>query len=71
MVKLQNRGDAFQTLIRSIIGQQISGKAASSIWNKLVSHFKEVVSYQKILKSNFEDLKQLGLSSQKVTISII
>ena len=64
-VKLQNRGDAFQTLIRSIIGQQISGKAASSIWNKLVSHFKEVVSYQKILKSNFEDLKQLGLSSQK------
>ena len=31
-VKLQSRGDAFVTLARSIVGQQISVKAAAAIW---------------------------------------
>ena len=31
---LGTRGDAFQTLARSIVGQQISVKAAQSIWNR-------------------------------------
>ena len=31
---LGGRGDAFQTLARSIVGQQISVKAAQSIWNR-------------------------------------
>ena len=30
---LVSRGDAFQTLARSIVGQQISVKAAQSVWN--------------------------------------
>ena len=33
---LKARGDAFYTLARSIVGQQISVKAADSVWNKLV-----------------------------------
>ena len=32
--RLQSRGDAFTTLARSIIGQQISVKAAQSVWDK-------------------------------------
>ncbi len=35
--RLQSRGDAFTTLARSIVGQQISVKAAQSVWDKLVS----------------------------------
>ena len=31
-VRLQSRGDAFTTLARSIVGQQISVKAAQSVW---------------------------------------
>jgi len=34
-VCLQSRGDAFQTLARSIVGQQISVKAAQSVWDRL------------------------------------
>jgi DNA-3-methyladenine glycosylase II len=35
--RLQSRGDAFTTLARSIVGQQISVKAAQSVWSKLVA----------------------------------
>ena len=31
---LESRGDAFVTLARSIVGQQISVKAAQSVWNR-------------------------------------
>ncbi len=34
---LGTRGDAFQTLARSIVGQQISVKAATSIWNRFAA----------------------------------
>ena len=35
--RLQSRGDAFTTLARSIVGQQISGKAAQSVWDKFAA----------------------------------
>ena len=34
---LASRGDAFQTLARSIIGQQISVKAAQSVWERFAA----------------------------------
>jgi len=34
---LVSRGDAFVTLARSIVGQQISVKAAQSVWNKFAA----------------------------------
>jgi DNA-3-methyladenine glycosylase II len=34
-IHLQSRGDPFQTLARSIVGQQISVKAAQSVWDRL------------------------------------
>jgi DNA-3-methyladenine glycosylase II len=34
--RLESRGDAFTTLARSIVGQQISVKAAQSIWDRFV-----------------------------------
>ena len=35
--RLQSRGDAFTTLARSIVGQQISVKAAQSVWDKFAA----------------------------------
>lgn len=35
--RLQSRGDAFTTLARSVVGQQISVKAAQSVWNKFTA----------------------------------
>ena len=35
--KLQSRGDAFTTLCRSVVGQQISVKAAQSVWNRFAA----------------------------------
>jgi DNA-3-methyladenine glycosylase II len=32
--RLQSRGDAFTTLARSVVGQQISVRAAQSVWNR-------------------------------------
>ena len=40
---LANRGDPFQTLARAIVGQQISVKAADSVWARFAG-YAEIVS---------------------------
>ena len=53
----------FQTLARSIVGQQISGAAASSVWNRM----KEAKLATEDVISNLEpdDMMPLGLSRRK------
>ena len=41
--RLQSRGDAFTTLARSIVGQQISVKAAQSVWDRFVGAARRAV----------------------------
>ena len=41
--RLQSRGDAFTTLARSIVGQQISVKAAQSVWGNFVEAHRRAV----------------------------
>lgn len=62
---LTSRGDAFYTLARSIAGQQISVKAADSIWRRLEAHVGEVAP-ARVLAAEATDLRALGLSQQKV-----
>ena len=38
---ITSRDDLFQTLVRSIVGQQISVLAADAIWGRLVAHLGE------------------------------
>ena len=62
---LFSKSDPFFTLARSIVGQQISVKAAQSVWNKLESRVLEISPiYIKNMHSN--TLKSVGLSGQKV-----
>jgi len=58
------RDKYFITLIRSVIGQQISVKAAHSIWIKFSKKYKKI-SPDRISKENIKSLKKIGLSKQK------
>ena len=63
---LRSREDPFGTLIKSIVGQQISVKAAESIYKKLLQLFGDDVSPRKLLSYNNQALKEIGLSRQKI-----
>ncbi|MCV0438682.1 MAG: DNA-3-methyladenine glycosylase 2 family protein [Hydrogenophaga sp.] len=62
---LQSRGDAFVTLARSIVGQQISVKAAQSVWDRFEQLPKKMVPAQ-VLKLKVDDMRATGLSARKV-----
>ena len=62
---LFTKSDPFLTLSRSIVGQQISVKAAQSVWDRLEIKIKKVTP-QNIKKLHSNSLKSVGLSRQKV-----
>ena len=62
---LVGRGNAFVTLVRSIVGQQLSVKAAASIWEKLTSGLGAVTP-KSLAAIPDEQLRTAGLSRQKV-----
>jgi DNA-3-methyladenine glycosylase II len=62
---LQTRGDAFVTLARSIVGQQISVKAAQTVWDRFALLPKQVTAAN-VLKLKVDDMRAAGLSVRKV-----
>jgi DNA-3-methyladenine glycosylase II len=62
---LVSRGDAFSTLARSIVGQQISVKAAQTVWNRFALLPKKMVPAA-VLKLKVDDMRASGLSARKV-----
>ena len=64
-LELISRGDLFYTLIRSIIGQQISVKAASTVWSRLSEKVGEIIP-ENILSQSTDELRNCGLSGKKV-----
>ena len=62
---LESRGDAFVTLARSIVGQQISVKAAQSVWEKF-SKLSRKLTPAGVLKLKVDDMRAAGLSARKV-----
>lgn len=63
-VFLTPRGEPFFTLARAIVGQQISVKAAQSVWNRLVECVG-VVTPEKVLAKERKLLRACGLSDRK------
>lgn len=61
---LASRGDAFQALARSIVGQQISVKAADSIWARFAARAGRVTPAN-VCAIPTEDLRACGFSGQK------
>ena len=60
-----SRGDAFYTLSRSIVGQQISVKAADAVWGRVSNALSEVHP-DNVLLLDDEALRACGLSRQKI-----
>ena len=62
---LQTRGDAFVTLARSIVGQQISVKAAQTVWDRF-ELLPRKLDPASVLKLKIDDMRAAGLSARKV-----
>ena len=66
--RLTSRGDAFTTLSRSVVGQQISVKAAQSVWNRFSELARPnggALSPQTVAGLKVEALRGAGLSARK------
>ena len=58
--------DYYKSLLRAIIGQQLSTTAASAINRRFLDYFENHPTPEKILESDESELRKLGLSAAKV-----
>ena len=66
--RLQSRGDAFTTLARSVVGQQISVKAAQSVWNRFAALMEapgDAIRADAVAALPTDRLREAGLSARK------
>ncbi len=63
---LYSKSDPFYTISRSIVGQQISVRAAQAVWDRLEAKIKRI-SPKNINNAHFMTLKSCGLSRQKIS----
>jgi DNA-3-methyladenine glycosylase II len=59
------REPGYATLLRTIMGQQVSVAAAASVWNKLEALLGPGCPPEKLLRQDFDALRACGLSRQK------
>ena len=62
---LRSKLNVFETLVHSIVGQQISAKAADAVWGRFVSLVGDVTP-KNIAAHSPETLRSVGLSGRKV-----
>jgi len=66
---LRSRGAPYETMLRSLVGQQISVKAAEAVWMRVVQALNGELNSQALLALNDDTLKATGLSRQKIAYS--
>ena len=59
--RIRPRG--YATLLRTIVGQQVSVAAAAAMWRKLEAHLGEDVAPDRLLASDFDDLRACARGS--------
>ena len=59
------RPTGYRTLLRTIVGQQVSVASAASVWNKLENELGEDILPDELLSRDFDTLRACGLSRQK------
>ena len=59
------RETGYRTLLRTIVGQQVSVAAANSVWNKLEALLGPELAPADLLAADFDALRGCGLSRQK------
>jgi len=66
--RIQFLDPTFETLVRSITFQQLSGRVASVIFERLIGAMpRRKLTPKSVLRHSIEDLKKFGLSTQKAT----
>lgn len=60
------RQDPYLALVESIIYQQLTGKAANSIYQRFVNYYNILQTPEKILSTSDETMKSFGLSNKKI-----
>ena len=61
--RIRERG--YATLLRTIVGQQVSVAAAASVWNKLEAAIGPDCPAELLIEQDFDALRACGLSRQK------
>ena len=64
---MQYREPTFEALVRSIVFQQLNGKAARSIFDRLVAAAGNTITPESILKLSTRQMRAVGLSKQKLS----
>jgi DNA-3-methyladenine glycosylase II len=64
--RIQYREPVFETLVRSIVFQQLSGRAAGTIYRRLAEAAGEPITPERILRLAPRKMQSLGLSRQKI-----
>jgi DNA-3-methyladenine glycosylase II len=64
-VYLMARGEPFMTLARAICGQQISVKAAQSVWNRVCICLEQKTTPEAVVAADRKNLRACGLSDRK------
>ena len=59
------RPTGYVTLLRTIVGQQVSVAAAASVWNKLAALLGDDIPPEALLDADFDSLRACGFSRQK------
>lgn len=62
---IEFRDPGFETLVRSIVYQQLSGRVASVIFGRLKAATKDVLTPENVLRLRPSRMRALGLSTQK------
>jgi DNA-3-methyladenine glycosylase II len=63
-IRKESKSKYFETLVESIVSQQVSGKAAEAIYNRLKEALGEITP-EKLAKTTTAKLRKAGLSRQK------
>ena len=63
--RMQMKNDTLHTLVRSVVGQQISVRAADAIWNRLDEACNNSITEDNLLQLSIEDMRKTGLSNTK------
>ncbi|MEK6638929.1 MAG: DNA-3-methyladenine glycosylase 2 family protein [Pseudomonadota bacterium] len=61
--RIRPRG--YETLLRTIVGQQVSFKAADAVWAKLVAALGDITNPEILLSQSEDTLRACGFSRQK------
>ena len=63
--RMEMKNDTLHTLVRSVVGQQISVRAADAIWNRLDEACNNSITGENLLQLSIEDMRKTGLSNTK------